>query len=201
MRLQRMRMDIGAGLASSLRRCLSFVASLPVGIRNGVGRYARAHGCSRSPCRHELGSAPRGLSLAPLRVGSCHTRRVSRTGLSAALRESRRMMRAKLDRVCADARALLGPGPGKRYARECVSGVFLWSGADLKVSSPRWAMLSIQRRAARIALESAGGVVLSVDRGALRTAVYVGMTDYGDALYLTRMGTYQTGKGCNAVLT
>lgn len=79
--------------------------------------------------------------------------------------------------------------PRQQYAADVIRGSQLWSGADLKGAAKRWGQkYQKQRDCAMVALRAAGGCVVACDTGRLRTAVYVGMDDYGNPIVQTRKG-------------
>ena len=81
--------------------------------------------------------------------------------------------------------------PRAGYAHDVLSGHQRWSGADLKGKAKRYGGgYATQRSHARYALRQAGGVIIPTGNGGkLRSALYIGMDDYGNAMYATRAGT------------
>ena len=91
----------------------------------------------------------------------------------------------KLTAVCDKACEMLRGA----YARDVVTGQQRWSGADLRGKAARYgSTYAKQRRKARKALKAAGGVVVAVEHGRLRTAVEICVDDYGNQVYLTSVG-------------
>ena len=95
------------------------------------------------------------------------------------------MATTKLTDVCDKACGMLRGA----YARAVVAGQQRWSGADLRGKAKRYgSTYARQRRKARKALKAAGGVVVAVEHGRLRTAVEICVDDYGNQVYLTSVG-------------
>ncbi len=77
------------------------------------------------------------------------------------------------------------------YAADVITGRQAWSGSDLKGKAKQYsAGYSFQRSVAKSALLASGGDVIPIETGALTTALYVGMNDFGDAIYETQFGAY-----------
>ena len=95
------------------------------------------------------------------------------------------MKTTKLTEVCGKACEMLRGA----YARDVVTGQQRWSGADLRGKAARYgSTYARQRRKAKKALKAAGGVVVAVEHGRLRTAVEICVDDYGNQIYLTSVG-------------
>ena len=95
------------------------------------------------------------------------------------------MATIKLTEVCDKACSILRGA----YAKAVVTGQQRWSGADLRGKAARYAhRYARQRRKARQALQAAGGVVVAVEHGRLRTAVAICVDDYGNQVYMTSVG-------------
>ena len=92
------------------------------------------------------------------------------------------MTTTKLAEVCDKACEMLRGA----YARDVVTGQQRWSGADLRGKAARYgSTYAKQRRKARKALKAAGGVVVAVEHGRLRTAVEICVDDFGNQVYMT----------------
>lgn len=92
------------------------------------------------------------------------------------------MTTTKLAEVCDKACEMLRGA----YAKAVVMGEQRWSGADIRGKAARYgSTYARQRRKARKALKAAGGEVVAVEHGRLRTAVEICVDDFGNQIYLT----------------
>jgi len=92
------------------------------------------------------------------------------------------MTTIKLTEVCDKACGMLRGA----YAKHVVTGQQRWSGADLRGKAARYgSTYARQRRKAKKALKAAGGVVVAVEHGRLRTGVALCVDDYGNQIYMT----------------
>jgi hypothetical protein len=104
----------------------------------------------------------------------------------------------KLAEVCAKACASLRG----QYAKAVVTGQQRWSGADLRGRAAFYgSWYSRQRLKAARALEAAGGEVLAVEHGRLRTAIELCVDDFGTQIYFTgdRLVRPLTRKQCKTL--
>lgn len=78
----------------------------------------------------------------------------------------------------------------QEYARDVLRGRQRWSGADLQGKARRYGGgYARQRKYAAEALYDVGGCIVALRQsGRLLSAVYVGMDDYGTALYELHRG-------------
>jgi hypothetical protein len=84
----------------------------------------------------------------------------------------------------------------QRYAAEVLTGQRLWSGADLKGKAKKYgARYALQRRAAKDALQKAGGEVIEVEHGRKVAAVLLREEQDGSRIYATAAGLYRLAAG------
>lgn len=90
-----------------------------------------------------------------------------------------------------DALSRLSTFTKSAYAAAVIEGAQAWSGADLKGNARKYgAHYARMRRSAESAWRAAGGTIIACERGAHESAVYIGMDDYGNALYQSWGGVY-----------
>lgn len=92
-------------------------------------------------------------------------------------------------------RACASLKPRQGYARDVIRGRQIWSGADLQGKARLYGTgYARQRMHASSAWYDAGGCIVALRRtGQLVSAIYIGMDDYGTALYETRGGVIPAG--------